>query len=151
MKRHVPTVAGILLGLAFLGAGLTYFLGPEPPAPPEGTVMAAFFTSFMGTGWATFVKVFELLGGVLVAIPRTRNLGLLALGPIIVNIVAFHALVMEGVGLFSPMIAGICALALYLLWVERAAFANLVTRPLGGGTPARRGAADGGETIGLDG
>ena len=86
--------------------------------------------AFAPTGYLTFVKVFELLGGVLVAIPRTRNLGLLILGPIIINILAFHIFVAGGQGLWSPMLMGICALALFLLWYERKAFACLVTRPV---------------------
>lgn len=80
------------------------------------------------TGYLTFVKSLELIGGILVAIPLTRNLGLLVLGPIIVNILAYHAFVMQGVGLFSPPIVVIVLLALYLLWAERRAFLGLVRR-----------------------
>jgi putative oxidoreductase len=123
-------IAAALLGLLFLAASVTvlFKLGPTPPAPPEGSPAAMFFGAFAPTGYLTFVKVFELIGGVLVAIPRTRNLGLLVLGPIIVNILAFHGFVMAGEGLFSPMLLVICALALFLLWTERKAFAFLVTR-----------------------
>ena len=71
----------------------------------------------------------ELLGGILVAIPRTRNLGLLVLGPIIVNIIAFHIFITGGAQLLNPMLIVIIVLALFLLWVERKAFAGLVTRP----------------------
>lgn len=126
--RHLPTIAGALLGLIFLFASLTFLLGlvPEQPAPPEGSPTALFMGAFVPTGYMTFVKVIELVGGVLVAIPRTRNLGLLFLGPVIVNIAAFHGFVMEGVGLFAPMVVAIYVLALYLLWHERRAFAALV-------------------------
>ena len=55
-------------------------------------------------------------------------IGLLVLGPIIVNILAFHAFVTAGQGLFGGMILTIVGLALYLLWVERRAFSTLVTR-----------------------
>ena len=48
------------------------------------------------TGYMTFVKVCELIGGILVMIPRTRNFGLLVLGPIIVNILAFRASYRQG-------------------------------------------------------
>jgi hypothetical protein len=43
-----------------------------------------------------------------------------------VNILAFHAFLMKGEGLFSPMILLIVAAALYLLWVERKAFGALL-------------------------
>lgn len=123
-------LAAALLALVFIGASVTvlFKLGPTPPAPPEGSPAAMFFGAFAPTGYLTFVKVLELLGGVLVVIPRTRNLGLLVLGPILVNILAFHGFVMAGEGLFSPMILGVCALALFLLWSERKAFAFLVMR-----------------------
>jgi hypothetical protein len=87
----------------------------------------AFMTVFAGTGYLTFIKIFELLGGILVAIPKTRNLGLLVLGPIIVNIVAYNALVSK-MGVFHPISLVIYALSLYLLWVERKAWMGLVAR-----------------------
>jgi uncharacterized membrane protein YphA (DoxX/SURF4 family) len=70
--------------------------------------------------------VLELVGGILVAIPRTRNFGLLVLGPIIVNILAFHTFVTKGVGLANPILIFIVLLALYLLWAGRKAFAGLL-------------------------
>jgi hypothetical protein len=124
-------IAAALLGLMFLFASamVLFKLGPTPPAPPEGTPPAHFMAAFAPTGYLTFVKVFELLGGLLVIVPRTRNLGLLVLGPIIINILAFHIFVTGGAGLANPMLIGICVLALFLLWSERKAFACLVTRP----------------------
>jgi putative oxidoreductase len=96
------------------------------PPPPEGSPAAMFFGAFGPTGYMTFVKVFELLGGVLVAIPRTRNFGLLILGPILVNIIAFHIFVSDPKELLNPMLLLLLALALYLLWVERKRFAGLI-------------------------
>jgi hypothetical protein len=63
-----------------------------------------------------------------VAIPRTRNLGLLVLGPVIVNILAFHILITRGEGLLNPMLDIIVALALYLLWVGRKNFGGLLNK-----------------------
>ena len=124
-------IAAALLGLMFIAASVMvlFKLGPTPPLPPEGTPPAHFMAAFAPTGYLTFVKVLELLGGLLVIIPRTRNLGLLVLGPIIVNILAFHIFVTGGEGLWNPMLIGISVLALFLLWSERKAFAYLVTRP----------------------
>ena len=56
----------------------------------------------------------ELLGGILVAIPKTRNCGLPVLGPIIINILAFPVFITDGEGLFNPMIIVIVLMALYL-------------------------------------
>jgi nicotinamide riboside transporter PnuC len=125
--RYAPIVAGILLGLLFIMSAVVvlFKLVPTPPMP-EGTPMAMFMGAFGPTGYMTFIKVLELIGGILVAIPRTRNLGLLILGPILVNILAFHLFITKGEGLLDPMLLFIVALALYLLWVERKAFAGLV-------------------------
>ena len=128
--KHLPTVAGALLGLLFVAVGLMVLLGlgPAPVPPPEGTPTAHFWAAFGPTGYLTFVKVLEVAGGLLVAIPRTRGLGLLVLGPILVNILAFHVLVARD-GVADPMLLGICVLAGYLLWVERTAFLGLLRRP----------------------
>jgi uncharacterized membrane protein YphA (DoxX/SURF4 family) len=131
--KHVATVAGALLGLLFLVTGLMVLLGigPKPESPPEGSAPAHFFAAFGPTGYLTFVKVCEVIGGLLVAIPRTRCLGLLLLCPIITNIVAFHVFV-AGDGVKDPMVLGVCALALVLVAVERRAFFGLLARPLPG-------------------
>ncbi len=127
MKKHLPTVAGILLGLLFLMASLAVLLKLAPvPKFPEGTPIALFMGAFAPTGYMTFVKIFELAGGILVMIPRTRNFGLLVLGPIIVNILAFHALILHGEGLLEPMLDVIVVLALYLLWDARQKFLGLL-------------------------
>lgn len=95
-------------------------LGPTPPTPPEGSPVAMFMGAMFPTGYLTFVKVLEVLGGVLVIVPMTRNVGLLILGPIIVNIVAFHVFLSKTP--FEPVVLALCGLALFLVWVNRAAF-----------------------------
>lgn len=129
--KYLPAIAGAILGLLFVASGLVVLLKlvPNPPPPPEGSPPALFMGAFGPTGYLTFVKVFEVLGGLLVAIPRTRNFGLLVLGPIILNILAFHLFIMKGQGLANPMLILIVALALYLLWVARKAFAGLLNSP----------------------
>ena len=127
--RLVANVAGALLGLAFCAFGLMFLLDmmPEQPPPPEGSPVAGFMGAMVPTGYLTFVKVCETVGGLLVAIPRTRNLGLLVLGPVLVNILAFHVFV-AGDGVTDPVVLTLCGLALFLLFVERKAWAGLVAR-----------------------
>ena len=127
MKKYPPIVAGIVLGLLFLMASVMFFLklGPKPDFP-EGSPIAHFMAAFGPTGYMHFVKVFELIGGLLVAIPKTRNLGLLVLGPIIVNILAFHIFVSDPRQLLNPMVIVVVVLALYLLWVARKKFVALL-------------------------
>lgn len=127
--KHAPALAGALLGLLFLVFGLDFFFHflPPQPAPPEGSAPALFMGALYPTGYLGFVKVLEILGGLLVAIPLTRAAGLLILGPIIVNILAFQIFLLKGAVLFNPpVVPVICVLALYLVWVHRAGFCALV-------------------------
>jgi putative oxidoreductase len=129
--KHIPNIVGGLLGLLFIAVGAMVLLNlvPQQPLPPEGSPAFHFMSAFGPTGYLHFVKVLEVLGGILVAIPKTRNFGLLVLGPIIINILAFHLFITKGEGLFSPMLIGICIAALYLLWVGRRQFAGLLNPP----------------------
>jgi len=97
-----------------------------PPPLPEGTPAAHFMAAFGPTGYIKFVKMFEFTGGILVMIPRLRNIGLLLLGPVIVNIIAFHVLIDDPKHLLNPMLIIIVLCALYLLGKARAKFAGLL-------------------------
>ncbi|MES2736367.1 MAG: hypothetical protein V4672_08615 [Verrucomicrobiota bacterium] len=127
--KHAPTAAGALLGLLFVTFGLNFFLNfipmpadPSPADAPHKLFMAALFP----TGYLAFVKVLEITGGLLVALPKTRNIGLLILGPIVVNILAFHVFLTKGAGLFEPPVLLITAVSAYLLFAGRRAFAGLL-------------------------
>ena len=128
MKKYPPIIAGVLLGLLFImSAVMVLFNLVKAPPPPEGSPAAMFFGAFAPTGYLTFVKVLELVGGLSVMIPRLRNLGLLILGPIVVNILAFHLFIGGGFKDFlNPMLLIIIVLSLYLLWVGRKNFARLL-------------------------
>ncbi|MDR0533214.1 MAG: hypothetical protein LBH01_04600 [Verrucomicrobiales bacterium] len=125
--KIITNIAGGLLGALFVVFSLMVLLHLAPmPPPPAGTPAASFMDAFAPTGYLVFVKVFELIGGILVAIPKTRNFGLLVLGPIIINILAFHVFIMKGQGLVDPVLILICLLALFLLWAGRKAFSGLL-------------------------
>ena len=131
MKKLLPNIAAVVLGLLFLMASVMFFLklGPQPTFP-EGSAISHFFAAFGPTGYLAFVKVFELVGGLLVMIPRLRNFGLLLLGPIVVNIIAYHMLVDDPHSMLNIqymwMLYIITGCSLYLLWVERKKFAALL-------------------------
>ncbi len=126
--KIAANIAGALLGLLFVVFGSNFFLNfiPMPPPPPEGTPVAMFFGAFFATGYLAFVKVLEILGGLLVALPRTRPLGLLLLVPIIVNILAFHTFITAGAGLLEAPLLLIVALTLFLVWTHRRGLAALL-------------------------
>lgn len=100
--KLASNIAGGLLGLLFIVFSLVYFfkLMAMPP-PPPGSAAEHFFMAVGPTGYMNFIKSCELLGGILCAIPLTRNFGLLLLGPVIVNILAFHIFLTQGAGPFA--------------------------------------------------
>lgn len=126
--KTVPQIASGLLGLAFVIFGLNHFLQfipmGDPPAPSSPTGM--FFGAVGATGFLTFVKVLEILGGIAVAFPKTRNLGLLLLGPIIVNILAFNLFIAGGGAIFQPPVIVISLLAAFVLWTKRSDWLSLL-------------------------
>jgi putative oxidoreductase len=127
MKKILPHIAGVLLGLCFLAASIPVLFNLFTPPPlPEGTPAAHFMAAFGPTGYIKFVKIFEFTGGIIVMIPRLRNIGLLLLGPVIVNIIAFHVLVDDPKHLLNPMLIVIVLCALYLLGKARRKFAGLL-------------------------
>ena len=124
MKYVINTVAA-LLGLLFLFASLFYFFGKLPPDPnPPGSTAYNFDMALMTTGYMTFVKVCELIGGILVIIPKTRNFGLLFLGPIAINILC-SAFFIKGVGSMNPAVAIVFLFPLFLLFTARGKFKQL--------------------------
>ena len=124
--KFAPLIASILLGGLFIMSSVVVLFNLAPmPELPKDTPIAYFMAAVGPTGFMKFVKVVELIGGILLIIPKTRNLGLLCLGPVIVNIFAFHQLV-AGDGIFQPMLIGIAVLSFFLLWVERKAWSGLL-------------------------
>jgi len=131
MKKYLPCIAGVLLGICFLMASIPVLFNlVKPPPMPEGTPVWHFMEAFWPTGYVKFVKMFEFIGGIVVMIPRLRNIGLLLLGPVIVNILAFHIFVGDPKELLDYkqmwMLYVIVVCALYLLAKARAKFAGLL-------------------------
>jgi hypothetical protein len=127
MKKYPPIIAGILLGLCFLAASIPVLFNLITiPTLPEGTPAAHFMAAFVPTGYVKFVKMFEFTGGLIVMIPRLRNIGLLLLGPVIVNIIAYNTLIYDPKQLFNPMLDIIIVCALFQLWDARKKFSGLL-------------------------
>lgn len=125
--KIAANIAGGLLGLAFVAFSLMFFFGMMPePDFPEGSYIDLFMRSMGPSGYMGFVKACELIGGILVAVPKTRNWGLLVLGPVLVNIIAFHIFIGKGEHLLDPVLIFLCLLAAFLLWVGRKAFGGLL-------------------------
>jgi len=123
--KYAIIIARLLLALIFVVFGLNFWLNfiPMPPSPPADTPVGLFFATFFPTGYLAAVKVLEVLGGLLVASGRFTAVGLLILGPIILNILFFDLFLAKA---FNPVSTLAAVLALFVLWSERARFAPLV-------------------------
>jgi hypothetical protein len=119
-------IARILVGLIFVVFGANMFLHfiPMPP-PPEGPARG-FMTALFVSHHLYVIGAVQVAGGLLLLTGRWAPLGLTLLGPVIVNILAFHVL-MSPAGLGMAVV--VSALALFLVWRYRENFAGLVRPP----------------------
>ena len=122
MTRITP-IARIVLGLTFVVFALNYFV-PFLPQPKQelSPGALAFVGGFVGGGFMTLVKALELAAGLALLSNRFVPLALAVLAPIIVGIVAFHALLVPGLAIPSVVLV----LELYLAWAYRDAFAPML-------------------------
>ena len=79
--------------------------------------------ALMQSHYMYVIGALQLAGGLLLLIGRYVPLGLTLLGPVIVNIMLFHIFLnTEGL----PIAIAVSAMAVFLLWSYRSAFAGLV-------------------------
>ena len=87
MKNKILFVLCLLAALMFINAGLNKFFQymPVPKDMPDKMVKAGM--AFAEIGWLMpLVGTFEVIGGLLLIIPRTRALGAIVLVPILTGI-----------------------------------------------------------------
>jgi putative oxidoreductase len=120
---RIPSILRILLGLGFTVFALNYFFPFLPAQDPPPPAALPFLGAFADSGFLTLVKVIELAGGLLLLSNRFVPLALALLAPIIVGIVAVHALL-------APATIGMAlvflVLELALAWSYRGAFAPML-------------------------
>ena len=114
-------IARGFLGLIFVVFGTNMFVPFIPMPPPTGQA-GSFMGALFVTHYVYVVATLQVVGGLLL-FTRYVPLALTLLGPVIVNILSFHAF-MAPAGL--PMAFVVAALALFLLWRHREHFAGLV-------------------------
>jgi uncharacterized membrane protein YphA (DoxX/SURF4 family) len=120
------TVSRFLLGLGFVVFGFN-LLHPFLPLPefPPGSLPGQFMGIMGPIRWMALVGVFELFGGALVLFGRTAPIGLALLGPVLVNILAFHILLMGGKGIMPGLVFSL--ITVFLIYSYRSYFAPLFT------------------------
>jgi len=114
-------VARILLGIVFFGAGLVGILklGKMSGMPTDA---ANFLTLMVAHNYTTFVALIMLIGGLLLLVGRFVPIGLVLLGPILVNILLFHTL-FHAPGIITGLICTV--LEVFLIWAYRISFQGL--------------------------
>jgi uncharacterized membrane protein YphA (DoxX/SURF4 family) len=118
-----PTIARILLGLVFFVFGLNGFLHFIPQPPISGRPLE-FMGALAATGYMfPLIKGTEVVAGFLLLTGRFVPLALTLLAPVLVNIVAFHALLV-GAGVGLPLV--LVALEIFLAWSYRDAFGPML-------------------------
>ena len=116
-------VARILLGFVFAAAGLVGILrlGKMGGMPADATT---FMTLMVAHNYAMFVAIVMLIGGLLLLVGRFVPLGLVLLGPILVNILLFHIL-FQSPGIITGLLCTV--LEVFLIWAYRSSFRGLFT------------------------
>jgi len=97
--KIVVLIARILLGLLFFVFGLNGFLHFMPMGPMPAGDAGQFIAVMFHSHWIVFVSAVQVIGGALLLIGRYVPLGLILLGPVIVNILLYHILMQpKGIG-----------------------------------------------------
>ncbi len=89
--RIVTLICRLLLGLVFVVFGLNGFLHFIPQPPPSGLALE-YLMVMLKSHSMVLPFALQIVGGVLLLLNRYVPLALVLLGPVIVNILMFHAL-----------------------------------------------------------
>jgi putative oxidoreductase len=117
--KILATIARYLLALILIVFGLNGFLHFIPQPPPPSELAQQYFTVMFTSHYLMFVFGLQLIAGVLFLYRRTVPLALTIAGPLIVNILLFHALLDPG-GIVPGLV--VAALWFVIYWQFRAAF-----------------------------
>ena len=90
MKNKVLTVLCILFGLMMINAGLNKFFN-YMPMPEMSDELMQIMGGFMTIKWIfPLVAIIEIIGGILIAIPKKRALGAIVILPVMIGIFVHH-------------------------------------------------------------
>src|SRR5918996_4690099 len=88
--KIVTLIARLLLGLIFVVFGLNGFLAFLDMGPMPTGLAGQFIGALMQSHYFWVVAALQVVGGALLLVNRFVPLGLVLLGPVIVNIVLYH-------------------------------------------------------------
>jgi putative oxidoreductase len=105
--KIVVLIARLLLGLIFVVFGLNGFLNFIKGPIPSG-LAGQFIFALVLSHYFWVVAALQIVGGVLLLVNRFVPLGLVLLGPVIVNIVLYHV--------FMNPSGAVPAIVVVILW-----------------------------------
>ncbi|MFL9481978.1 DoxX family membrane protein [Chitinophagaceae bacterium LWZ2-11] len=126
MKSKILFVLCLLAGLMFINAGLDKFFHymPMPKDMPEKMVKTGM--AFMEIGWLMpLVGAMEILGGLLLILPRTRALGAIVIVPVLTGILLAN-ISMAPSGL--PIVFALIAIILWVIIDNREKYLPMVRK-----------------------
>ncbi|MDO9156808.1 DoxX family membrane protein [Sediminibacterium sp.] len=124
MKQKIFTVATVLFALMFINGGLNKFFNYIPVPPDMPAELVKVNTALMQIGWLMpLIAVVELIGGVLLLIPKYRALGAIIIFPIMIGILLIHATVAVSGLPLAIILAGILV---WILWENRTKYLKLI-------------------------
>ena len=107
--KMASLVARLLLGVMFVFFGLNGFLNFLSMGPMPSGLAGQFIGALAQSHYFWVVAALQVAGGALMLVNRYVPLGLVLLGPVIVNIVLYHVFL-------NPSGAGLAVLAV-ILWL----------------------------------
>ena len=126
MKNKILFVLCVLAGLMFINAGLNKFFQYMPMPKDMPDKMVKVMTAFAEIGWVMpLVGTFEVIGGLLLIIPRTRALGAIVLVPILTGILLAN-INMSPSGL--PIVFALIAILAWVIIENRAKYLAMVKK-----------------------
>jgi len=114
-------IARVLLGIAFLFAGVMKFVPMKPGSIPPGDA-GAMVTLMVAHKWMLFYGLVEAVSGLLLLAGRFVPLALTLLAGLLVNIMLFNATLFPD-AVLPTLVLG--ALEIFLVWAYREAFAGV--------------------------
>lgn len=96
--KYLKKAPVYLLSLIFVVFSLQFFVmmfTGSAQMPPMNPLATDFMNVLFLSGYVWIVKTLELTLGILIAIPRTRNLALILIAPIVVNIFLVEILIVQ--------------------------------------------------------
>ena len=123
MKNKILFIACLLFGLMFINAGLNKFLNymPVPKDMPPNAM--AMFGAIMQIKWLMpLIGIAEIIGGILVIIPRFRALGAVIIFPVMVGILLTVISLSSGI----PMVLVLWAVLIWILFENREKYFHMI-------------------------